>query len=345
MSSPFFGMIAAMLGTMKWARSIAIVGGVLLAASPASAEEAPWSAGVTEARKTAAQKLLEEGNARFVERNYSTALEKYTAAVKSWDHPAIRFNIVRCLIQLDKPIEASDQLKLALKYGAKPLEEAVYNEALAYEKLLANQIGELELKCDQPGVTVTFDGQKVGTCPHSEKIRVAPGEHQLVGTREGFLTRTVDVVIIGGKVVSHSVSLDPLTKAARVVHRYPAWVPWAVFGGGLIVAGAGGLMNLKAASDMDIYDRQIASACADQGCTEEELAGGLSDQRDSALRLNKIAIGVMVVGAVTAVTGGVMLYLNRGKTVYAESRESIGDTKVTVIPTADGALMTMFGRF
>src|SRR4051794_24436830 len=113
---------------MSWLRVLATV--VLVSvATPALAEDA-WSVGVTVEQKATAQKLLEEGNARFVERDYATALQKYQAAVAVWDHPAIRFNMVRCLIQLDKPVDAADNLKLALKYGAQPLEEAVYNEAL-----------------------------------------------------------------------------------------------------------------------------------------------------------------------------------------------------------------------
>jgi len=59
---------------------------------------------------------------------------------------------VRCLIQLDRAVEAAENLELALKYGAAPLEENVYAEAIAYQKLLANQVGEVAVKCEQPGV-------------------------------------------------------------------------------------------------------------------------------------------------------------------------------------------------
>ena len=84
----------------------------------AHADDQPWAVGVTDARKAGAQKLLEEGNALFLKKDYAQALEKYKAAVGSWDHPAIRFNMVRCLIQLDKPVEASDSLALALCQNA-----------------------------------------------------------------------------------------------------------------------------------------------------------------------------------------------------------------------------------
>src|SRR5258706_3322048 len=89
---------------------------------------APWSQGVSAEHKAAAKKLLEAGNVAFLERRYNEALDLYKRAVAEWDHPAIRFNIVRCLIQLDRPVDATENLEAALKYGATPLEDAVYAE-------------------------------------------------------------------------------------------------------------------------------------------------------------------------------------------------------------------------
>src|SRR5688500_8599282 len=101
--------------------------------SLARAYHAPWADGVSEQQKAAAKKLLDEGNALLLDKKYVEALDKYSVAVTHWDHPAIRFNMVRCLIHLQRNVEAFDSLKLALKYGKDPLEETVYNEAIAYE--------------------------------------------------------------------------------------------------------------------------------------------------------------------------------------------------------------------
>ncbi len=188
----------------------------LLAAAPARADTAPWAVGVSDARKAKAKQFLDAGNARMLEKNYTLALDNYNAAVAQWEHPAIRFNLVRCLIQLDKLAEASENLKLALKYGAAPLEDQIYNEALAYEKLLAKQIAELTVSCTQPGVTVTLDGQPIASCPFVEKRRVKPGPHQVVGTKSGLLTRTIEVFSVGGATQDVAVRLDPLASAATI---------------------------------------------------------------------------------------------------------------------------------
>lgn len=312
------------------------------AAAPAFADTPPWSVGVTDAQKAQAQTALEQGNALFLDKKYAEAMEKYKSAVASWDHPAIRFNIVRCLIQLDRPVEASDNLKLALKYGAAPLEEAVYTEALAYEKLLANQIASVSVKCSQSGVKMTLDGQPLATCPAEELRRVTPGAHQLVGTKDGFLTRSIEVVVIGGKEQHVALSLDPIEKAARIEHRWPGWVPWVVFGGGFALAGIGGLLDLAAVQEMDSYDRAVAQSCATMACAPEDLAQSDRDLKSSAETKSAIAVGIMVAGGATIITGAVMLYLNRGRTVYPMSVERLTPS---VTPVSGGATLSFSGRF
>src|SRR6185312_506210 len=101
-----------------WTFAVAMA--IAVAPSVARADDQPWAVGVSDAQKAQAQKILEEGNQLFLKKDYAQALDKYKAAVAVWDHPAIRFNIVRCLIQLDRPVDASDNLALALKYGAAP---------------------------------------------------------------------------------------------------------------------------------------------------------------------------------------------------------------------------------
>jgi tetratricopeptide (TPR) repeat protein len=299
----------------------------------------PWVVGVTDLQKARAHELLDAGNALFLDKNYPAALEKYREAVASWDHPAIRFNIVRCLIQLDRAPEAAENLALALKYGSAPLEESVYREALAYDKLLAKQVGDLAVACDEAGAVLTLDGQPLATCPARESRRVAPGRHQILGTKDGFVAKTVDVIVVGGEAQRVTVELMPLAKAARIEHRWPAWMPWVVFGGGLAVAGVGGLLEAQAFSKIRDYDRQIAINCPD-GCPAGSVGADPSAKR-SAERENDLAIAVLVTGIAGAATGSVLLYLNRGRTVYPSEHR----TQVGVTPLAGGAAITLGGSF
>lgn len=299
---------------MRSVVAFAVAGVLALAAAPARADE-PWTAGVTAAQKAEAQHLLEAGNALFLERKYADALARYQQAVAAWDHPAIRFNIVRCLIQLDRPVEAADNLKRALAYGAAPLEDSVYAEALAYEKLLAAQVGELVVACTQPDVALTLDGAPLGTCPTTVTRRASPGVHQLVGTRAGFVPHTETIGVTGGRQVSARVELAPIATRVAIVHRWPSWMPWLVFGGGFALAGVGGLVELKAAGDFTNYDRLVEHDCA-AGCApgDPNLARDRG-VRSTAVLENRIAVGVIGVGVAAIAAGGALIYLNRARTV------------------------------
>jgi hypothetical protein len=323
-----------------------VVGGMQPAFADGWAAEA---AKTSPEKKAEAQTKLEAGNQLFLKQQYKEALEQYEAAIKSWDHPAIRFNIVRCMIQLDRPVEATDNLALAIKFGPEPLEEAVYNEAVNYQKLLAKQIGNLEVSCSQQGAKVTLDGQPLMDCPGSQKRRVAPGSHGVVATKDGFLTKEMRVVVVGGSDEKVDVKLVPLDKAAKVVHHWPTWIPWVVFGGGVTLATFGALIQFDASGKMNDYDQGVGSLCMVTGCNlsmpKNQAEQDLVDLKSSAETYNKVGVTVITVGIAGAVAGGVMLFMNRGKTVYEEPMKP-GEPMVGVVPTRDGGgLMTLSGRF
>ena len=313
---------------------IAVAWLTLLALAGSAFAEDPWTAGVTAEQKQTARALLDAGNTLFLAHNYAGALDKYRQALAVWDHPAIRFNVVRCLIQLDRTAEAVDNLKLALKYGAAPLEEAVYNEALAYEKLLANQIGDLDVRCTQAGVEVTLDGQPLLACPGSQTRRVTPGHHQLVGSKNGFLTKSSDIVVVGGQRAEADVSLVAMS-AAAITHRWAQWKPWVVIGSGLVVVGVGGLLEYQASVDMSSYDHELALLCADTGCdANRPIPANVADEKTRARHESEIAIGVMSAGAAAAAIGGVLLYMNRGMAIYPSVEAMPG-----------GGAVSLAGRF
>ena len=295
--------------------------------------EAPWSQGVTEEQKAKAKVLLDQGNALLIEKKYVDALDKYKAAVTNWDHPAIRFNMVRCQIQLGQNLEAFENLQLALKYGAEPLEETVYNEALAYQKLLETQIGDIQVTCKQEGVKLTIDGQPLAQCPAQESRRLLAGPHQIVGNKQGLLPKTMDIVVVGGKPLGVDVKLDPLAAGAKIVHRWPGFVPWAVFGGGLFLGAVGGVTLWAASNQMHSYDVFVDANCTGN-CSPEELAQAKHDYYDPAHTKGTIGGITVGVGVAAVATGALMVYLNRGRTVYPEGA-----------PMPGGGAVSFSGRF
>jgi hypothetical protein len=132
---------------------------------------------------------------------------------------------------------------------------------------------------------------------------------------DGHVPRTVDVVLAGGAKQAVDISLVSLASVAVERRRWRYWVPWTVVGSGLGVALLGGLVVAKATSDLDTYDRNVATTCGRTGCTGATREA-LRDQEASAIFEGRIGIGVLVAGGVAAIAGGVMLHVNRPATEY-----------------------------
>ena len=127
-------------------------------------------------------------------------------------------------------------------------------------------------------------------------------------------------------------TLDRPERAAAIVHRWPAWIPWTVFGGGLAVIGGGALASALGNSEMQSYDKFVDDRCTGQ-CSKAQLAD-VQYLEDGAKLKGTLGAALMITGGAAVATGAVMLYLNRGRTVYPE-----------VMPIAGGAAMTWSGSF
>jgi hypothetical protein len=311
---------------MGWALSYAVGAVLLLASAPAHGDE-PWKQGVTPERQAAAQALLEEGNAQFLERNYAAALTKYEAALEVWDHPAIRYNMVRALVYLDRYVEAYDNLELALKYGGDPLEATVYEEALSYRKLLVGRVAKLVITCTQDDVRVTLDGQPVLTCPGQAVRTVLPGHHQLVGKKPHHLTRTLEITAQGGKDESVSLSLQQVSTSSS------AWTTKRVVAVGL---GAVAVISLGTGIGLGIAaenkESQAYAFCPDPDvpCSDSERSNELVRSGHRLATGANVSFGV----AALAIVGGTVLWF-----IGAPARQS----GVAIAPQHNG--FSIVGHF
>ncbi len=311
----------------------------LAAAAPASAQPAtdssPWARGVSEDSKQRAHALLEQGNQLLLAARLKEAVASYEQALAAWDHPAIRFNLVRALIGLDKPLEAAEHLEKALAFGAAPLEEQVYSEALNYQRLLRMQIATVTITCDQPGVSLALDGTEAVACPGSRAVRVLPGKHRLVGTGPGLMTASQELIVAGGTTTPASLHLHPFGSNER---RWATWKPWTVAGAGVAVVGLGIVFNVLARSARDELDTKTALHCNVRGCpTDEYEELGLADLEAQMRTRNRISIVSLGVGGAAVVTGGVMILLNRAPLRRAE--------RITVIAPRGGLGLAVRGSF
>ncbi len=281
-----------------------------LAAAQAAAER-PWAAEVAPDRQTQALKIFEEANALFAESKYVPALARYREALQAWDHPAIRYNTAVALIQLDQPLAAYENLEAALRYGNAPFDSENYKQALLYQKLLAGQLSELEVVCEEVGAEVTLDGEVLFVGPGSHKRRLVPGTHQLVAQKTGLMTETRPLQLPPGKLTSERIELKPFVAApVRMVRRWAVWKPWAAVGAGVVTTLVGVPFMLSARSNLNSFDSDLARLCP-SGCTTKALPQTVVDAKDRGRQQNRFAVGFFAVGGAVTAAGAVLLLMNQ----------------------------------
>ena len=270
---------------------------------PYPEEHRPWADGVPEAEQAAATALYSDGNREFAESRFAQALVKYRAALRHWDHPAIRFNIAVCLINLNQPVEARDHLTRGLAYGPAPLGPGAHAQGLTYRKLLDAQLANVRIVCREAGVEITLDGKLVFTGPGTTEQFLLPGKHQIVATRDGLPTTSNTVTLAAGELT---------TLVLDQVLRWDHWKPVALLGSGAVAVGLGAIGYKLASRNFEVYDAQIREHCP-KGCDAATLAG-LTDARRARDRGNTeqaIAFSLTALGAAAIIAGTIGLIVNQ----------------------------------
>jgi hypothetical protein len=279
-----------------------------------AAQDSPWEDGVEPQSRDTARALFLEGNGYFERGQYPEALQRYRAAVESWDHPAVHFNITVCLINLDQPVLAHTHLERALRFGPEGLGPHFHAQAVTYEKLLLGRLARLEVVCPQPDAQVRLDGKLLLTCPGRQVEHLLPGEHLLVASKPGYTTLTQSLDLRAGEQASQTLELEPLGSSKRIERRWKPWVPWIPTATGAAAVLVGGGVRALAASNVAQFDREVERLCP-QGCAEESLPESVRKVRSRAAVENVVSIALFTAGGAAVVTGAVLFVLNRRREV------------------------------
>lgn len=273
----------------------------------------PWATGVSADAQQNALRLFREANTHHNDGLFVKAVELYHEALKSWDHPAIHYNLALSLMNLDRPIDVEQSLQKAIKYGAAPLAKDKYDHAREYLLLIQQQLATVEVTCTKPGAKVSVDGKEVFTVgPNGEggnfRNRVKIGKHTFVAEKPGY-NAEIEAPFIGpGEVFRIELKLYTAEELTRYKRRWNAkWMPWAVIGGGVLVGLVGGALELSASSSYRDFDDAVAK-CGATGCSNAEELISKRDSGDTKKTMGYVAYGV---AGAAIVTGAVMLYLNR----------------------------------
>jgi tetratricopeptide (TPR) repeat protein len=273
---------------------------------------------VSEQRQEAATRAFQEGNSFLNDGIFPKAVDRYTEALKHWDHPAIHYNMALALMYLDRPIEQYESLQKSIRYGPDPLEKDKYDHAREYMVLVEKQLATVEVSCQKEGARVSINGKQVFVVekgkPNVWRGRVRIGRHTFVAEKPGYAT-PVDAPFIGpGETFRIELKLYTAEELTRFKRRWETkiWAPWVVLGGGALLGVAGGALQWSARESYQQFDSEVARCnqeAGNIGCDTK--ATGIADLRDSGDTKRLLGvIGYSVAGA-AIVTGSLLAYLNR----------------------------------
>jgi hypothetical protein len=298
---------------------------------PSGDDEKPWAKGVSPDDQKAANDLFKEGNALVRDSFFVQAVEKYQEAVAHWDHPAIHYNLAIALINLDRPLELYDSLQKALAYGTAALDEEKIELAERYRKLVEQQLIWIDVSCTESGAKVYVDGKELFTGPGHQEQLLRAGEHTFSATKSGFETAAVTRIFPGAdheKVALKLYRPEDLTGYKR---KFSPWLPWAVTGAGVVVAGIGGILHASAASDFADFDAW-AKQCENETHMACPVTSEKQSLRDGANTKQTMAVIGYSVGAAAVVTGLTLVLINRPHPYRLDAEDLDGHDGVSVVP-------------
>lgn len=280
--------------------------------------EKPWNRGVPMEDRLKAREIYYAANSHLDIPLFAQAAEKYQEALALYPHPAIYFNLAIAQLNLVQPVASYESFRRALAHGPGPIGEEQYGHGVRYLERLEQQLGHLEIHCDQAGAEVTLDGRPIFTGPGRFEGVVVPGEHQILASKAGYLPATERVVVSAGERME--VALTLRLPERTVTERYmPAWIPWASLAAGATALGAAGYYDRQSSRALSAFDARVTERCP-RGCTTI-VEPDLTPRHNRAERQRHIAQGLYIAGSVVVVGSAVLLYLNRERVVSRQAPE------------------------
>ena len=313
------------------------------ASPPASCSDSPWYCGVTDVQQENALSLYREANQLFDDGLFVGAVGKYRAALEHWDHPAIHYNLMLALVALERPIEAYESSLAALRHGPTAVPSDDYERARDYQRLLRGRLAVLEVICDEPGAIVSLDGQQLLRAPGMVRLFVTPGQHEIVARKNGFLASHQTLLLLPEKPLRVHVAMLEADQALLTLRHWQPWRPW-----GLVSAGIGiGLLGTAFEWRANINNRAAQELFHEEcppplGCFEQSKSAELVARTQRSTWYRRMGHGASIAGAATALTGLVLVYLNRPQQIENPLRKQL--VRVSIVPTIDHELQGLSMR-
>lgn len=250
-------------------------------------DDAPPDPGIDpETAKLMAKKLISGGDEFFkkgdyyvkrkkpkdAQERYERALAAYSKAFELVGNPQIYFPMASAEDKLERWLDAANHYHRFLS-DAPDADPGLRDQAAGRLENAKLHIGMITLTVQPEGAAVAVDGNQVGLAPLPEAIFLAPGDHALAITADGYQPSEQTLAVEAGSEAERTFELEPVPAvivdtapppppppAAPRMPPGPSKLP-LILGGGVTVGLVGGAVatGLMAVGRHDTFTSQTAS--------------------------------------------------------------------------------------
>jgi hypothetical protein len=301
-------------------------------APPASPADRPWAKNVSDQDQSAALDLLRDGNNLVGQMLFPNAVSKYEEALKHWDHPSIHYNLALALYAVGDQVGVHENIVEALKYGEAPFpDHAKFLSAQDYLKKSEEQLSHLFVSCELAGAQVAMDGSNLFSGPGKWDGWVKPGRHAISATATGYLSATDNRDLPAGKDTDIKLKMVSAANATVYVRKFPVWKVYTVLGGGVLLAGIGGIFHASAAGGFSSYDEAIA-ACDKTTNHMCKPSSDIASKEKTARAEQVVGFVGYGLGIATLAMGAYLMYVDRPIAVENNANNN-GSLPISVVPS------------
>ncbi|WP_437644851.1 PEGA domain-containing protein [Sorangium sp. So ce362] len=297
-------------------RTLMMIAGLIIAASPALAGEDAGAAAGGEADEEArieARELVYMGDELFAQKKYAEALRAYKRAEGLVCVPTTTIEVAKTLAAIGRLSEARELASTITASRATPGEPWPFTQARRRADALRSELDDriprlkVRLTPSPAGARLKVDGQAVKAS--AEGSLIDPGNHWIEVEADGYVGARQRVYVPEREITTLDVALTPETRSGGAS-------AWAI--GGFVASGAGlavgigaGAAYLDARSDLEQACRRGATSCSDDARGSANAVGWVSN----------VGFGLAVAGAAV---GGLALGLERSKTPASSVTWAVG---------------------
>ncbi|KYF53792.1 hypothetical protein BE08_42135 [Sorangium cellulosum] len=295
-------------------RTLLMLAGLIVAASPALAAQAPGDADADEEARSEARELVYTGDELFAQKRYAEALRAYQRAERLVCVPTTSIEVAKTLAAIGRLSEARDLAATIATSRPTPGEPWPFMQARRRAEALRDDLDEriprlrVRITPSPAGARLRVDGQLMTAS--AEASPIDPGNHWVEVEADGYVGARQRVYVPEREITTLDVALTRKPPSDRGTS------PWAI--GGFVASGVGaavglgaGVAYLDARSDLEEACRSGTASCSGDARGGANALGWVSN----------VGFGVAIAGAAV---GGLALGLESSRAPASNVTWAIG---------------------